>query len=103
MEFIIDGEKMRFRGTITVVSADNLSAQLIGGYKALNAAFRKCRNCMATNDTMQEKVRTECMFDDHGGYGTIGNCQTVASSNWQLKSPAYTKRQQPFGLILREK
>ena len=42
-------------------------------------------------------------IDDHGGYGTIGNCQTVASSNWQLKSPAYTKRQQPFGLTLREK
>ena len=60
MEFIIDGE-MRFRGTITVVSADNLSAQLIGGYKALNAAFRKCRNCMATIDTMQEKVRTELL------------------------------------------
>ena len=68
MEFIIDGKKMRFRGTITVVSADNLSAQLIGGYKALNAAFRKCRNCMATNDTMQEKVRTECMSNQKCNY-----------------------------------
>ena len=54
MEFLIDGEKMRFRGTVTVVSADNLSAQLMGGYKALNAAFRKCRCCMATDDTMQD-------------------------------------------------
>ena len=46
----------------------DLSAQLIGGYKALNAAFRKCRNCMATNDTMQEKVRTECMFNQKCNY-----------------------------------
>ena len=35
-----------FRGTLTVVSADNLASQLIGGYKALNSAFRKCRYCM---------------------------------------------------------
>ena len=58
MELIISGQKLRFRGTITVVSADNLSAQLMGGYKALNAAFRKCRYCMATDDTMQSKVHT---------------------------------------------
>lgn len=73
MEFIIDGKKMRFQGTITVVSADNLSAQLIGGYKALNAAFRKCQNCMATNDTMQEKVRTECMSNQKCNYWQLSN------------------------------
>lgn len=60
VEFVIDMEKMSFRGTVTVVSADNLSAQLIGGYKALNSAFRKCRYCMATDDTMQAKVN--CMY-----------------------------------------
>ena len=63
---------MRFRGTITVVSADNLSAQLIGGYKALNAAFRKCQNCMATNDTMQEKELNACLIRSV----TIGSYQT---------------------------
>ena len=61
VELVIDREKMRFRGTITVVSADNLSAQLLGGYKALNAAFCKCQGCMATVDTMQEKVHKHCM------------------------------------------
>ena len=44
------------RGTLTVVSADNLASQLIGGYKALNSAFRKCRYCMATDKQMQSKV-----------------------------------------------
>lgn len=56
VEFVVDDEKMRFRGTVTVVSADNLSAQMVGGFKALNAAFRKCRYCMATDDTMQTQV-----------------------------------------------
>ena len=57
VELIVNKEKMRFRGTVTVVSADNLSAQMVGGFKALNAAFRKCRYCMATDDTMQTKVK----------------------------------------------
>ena len=56
VEFVVNQEKMRFRGAVTVVSADNLSAQMVGGFKALNAAFRKCRYCMATDDTMQTKV-----------------------------------------------
>lgn len=54
--FLFDGAVRRFRGTVTVVSADNLASQLIGGYKALNSAFRKCRYCMATDAQMQQKV-----------------------------------------------
>ena len=56
VEFLVDQQRMRFRGTITVVSADNLSAQMMGGYKALHSAFRKCRCCMATDETMQTRV-----------------------------------------------
>ena len=44
------------RGTLAVVSGDNLSSQLLGGFKSLNSAFRKCRRCMATFDSMQKKV-----------------------------------------------
>ena len=47
---------MMYKGALTVISADNLASQLIGGYKALNAAFRKCRFCMATDEQMQSKV-----------------------------------------------
>ena len=54
--FKVEGQLRKFRGTITVVSGDNLSSQLIGGYKALNAAFRKCRYCMATDESMKTQV-----------------------------------------------
>ena len=44
------------RGTLTVVTADNLASQLIGGHQALNSAFGKCRYCIATVEQMQSKV-----------------------------------------------
>ena len=47
---------MTLRGTVTLVSADNLAAQAIGGYKALHSAFRKCRYCMAVDADIQIKV-----------------------------------------------
>ena len=47
---------MCFRGTITVVSADNLAAWALGGYKALMSAFRKCQYCMVTDAQMQREV-----------------------------------------------
>ena len=56
VEFVVNDKKMQFRGTVIVVSADNISAQIVGGFKALSAAFRKCHYCMATDDTMQTKV-----------------------------------------------
>ena len=43
-------------GTLVCVSADNLASQLIGGYKQLASATRKCRFCMATKQDVQEKV-----------------------------------------------
>ena len=44
------------KGALVAVCADNLASQAIGGYKALHSAFWKCRQCMATSDTMQTKV-----------------------------------------------
>ncbi len=38
------------------MSADNLASQLIGGYKCLASALRKCRFCMAIDQDMQSKV-----------------------------------------------
>lgn len=38
-EFTIGGIQQTFRGSIAVVTADNLASQLIGGFKALNAAL----------------------------------------------------------------
>ena len=57
MQLVVDGTEKRFRGSISVVSADNLASQELGGFKALNAALRKCRHCMTTDAEMQLKVQ----------------------------------------------
>ena len=57
MQLVVDGIEMCFRGSISVVSADNLASQELGGFKALNAALRKCRYCMTTDTEMQLKVK----------------------------------------------
>ncbi len=54
--FVVEGERKQLRGTLTVVSADNPAAQLVGGYKQLHSATRKCRDCLAIGDDMQTKV-----------------------------------------------
>ena len=56
MLFSLDGERVFFRGTVTVFSADNLAALYVGGYKALASSFRKCQYCMVTDDNMQTEV-----------------------------------------------
>ena len=56
MKFFVDGVEKVFHGSISVVSADNLASQELGGIKSLNAALRKCHHCMATSETMQTKV-----------------------------------------------
>ena len=49
VKFIVNDSTYQFRGTLTVVSADNPASHLIGGYKSLTSSLRKCRFCMATN------------------------------------------------------
>lgn len=56
MLLTVDGVAKKYHGSISVVSADNLASQELGGYKALNAALRKCRCCMTTDEDMQIKV-----------------------------------------------
>jgi hypothetical protein len=47
------------KGTLLLVSADNLTSHFIGGYKALNAALRKCRHCLATDAHTSIKFTAE--------------------------------------------
>ena len=56
VSFVIDKKAVKLHGTLVAVSADNLAANLIAGYKSLTSAFRKCRSCMAVEETMQTKV-----------------------------------------------
>ena len=56
MDFYNNGCIFNFRGTVSIVSADNLASWSIGGYKTLSSATRKCRFCMATAEKIQSKV-----------------------------------------------
>ena len=56
IDFDVNGEIYRLRGTITVFSADYLDAWAVGGFKALMSAFRKCQFCMVTDAEMQTLV-----------------------------------------------
>ena len=50
MTFNIQGEIRSLRGTLALVCADNPAAHLLGGFKSLTSALRRCRVCLATND-----------------------------------------------------
>ena len=51
-----DGETYTFRGTLTLASGDNLASHYLGGFKSPSGAFRKCRQCMGTEDEIKTKV-----------------------------------------------
>lgn len=59
---MIDKQTVKLRGTLVAVSADNPAANLIAGYKSLTSAFRKCRVCMAVEETMQTKVIMQASY-----------------------------------------
>ena len=40
-------------GTITIVSADNLASNALGGFKEGSTAHRGCRQCLATRSEMK--------------------------------------------------
>lgn len=58
--FVVDGAIQHFRGTITIVSADNPSSTLLGGFKQSASAFRCCRHCMGIEEDIQSKVMYMC-------------------------------------------
>lgn len=55
--FVINGQAYTFRGTLALISGDNLASHYLGGYKSLSSALRKCRHCMAVADDMATEVR----------------------------------------------
>ena len=54
---IRNSEQERVRGTLVLVSADNLAAHSLGGYRSLSSSIRRCRHCMATAEETRSKVR----------------------------------------------
>uniref|UniRef100_A0A1X7TQV0 C2H2-type domain-containing protein n=1 Tax=Amphimedon queenslandica TaxID=400682 RepID=A0A1X7TQV0_AMPQE len=58
-EISVNGFSQYLRGSLSVCCADNLASQLLGGFKALNAALRKCRWCMGTQSLIQTEFREQ--------------------------------------------
>ena len=53
---MVNDKRMTLQGSLLLVSADNLAAHYLGGFKSLSAAFRKCRYCLATEADINTKV-----------------------------------------------
>ena len=51
--FTVGRSQYNFQGTASLFPA---ASQYFVGYKALNAALRKCRQCLAVQEVMQSKV-----------------------------------------------
>ena len=52
-------------GTIVSISADNLRAYALGGFKEGSFAHRGCRHCMMTSDNLSTTVcfnQVYCMY-----------------------------------------
>ena len=56
MPFVINGEVCHYRGTVSIVSADNPASTSLGGFKETAAAFRFCRHCTGTEEDVQSMV-----------------------------------------------
>ena len=57
--FNIHGQQMWFQGALLAFIGDTQANNRIGGYKeSVSKAYRKCRQCLATNDIIQVKVKS---------------------------------------------
>ena len=56
--FQINNKTQCLRGALVSVVADNPASHLLGGFKNLSSAFRKCRHFLATAEDIQTKVKT---------------------------------------------
>lgn len=85
--FTIMGHSYTFRGTLALVSGDNLASHYLGGYKSLSSALRKCRHCMAVADDMATEVyiiiMCTCILYT---FVILNNCsirRNSTTTNWQ--------------------
>lgn len=56
--FLLHGEEIKLQGTLIAFVGDTPALAEVGGFKkSVGPAFRKCRECMATQKQMQQYVR----------------------------------------------
>ena len=56
LDIVLSYQRCNFKGTVSIVSADNPASQAIGGFKESSMAFRNCRLCLGTSEDIQTKV-----------------------------------------------
>lgn len=60
IDFNIHGEIVNFKLSLALIAADTLAANQISGFKeGIGFSYRKCRNCMAIFDSMNEDFMEE--------------------------------------------
>lgn len=53
----MSGKQIYSKGAVLVMLADTIAAHTIGGFKVgVGFALRRCRDCLATKETMFERV-----------------------------------------------
>ncbi len=60
MQFMLCDDPCTFYGTISTVSADNMASCALGGFKEGGIAYRFCRHCLVTSNTVRETVSKVC-------------------------------------------
>ena len=64
--FTVKQQEVCVKGSLLLFLADTLAAHQIGGYKiGVGFALRKCRNCLATSDDINEKVSIKINNNNH--------------------------------------
>lgn len=89
---------VNLRGGLLAVVADTPASQDAGGFKSgVGGAFRKCRHCMATYDTMQEHFLEEnftlrCAEDHENWLTKIVNAPTTFLQKFYSKKAGINRR-----------
>lgn len=89
---------VHLRGGLLAVVADTPASQEAGGFKSgVGGAFRKCRHCMATYNSMQEhfseeKFTLRCSEDHEKYLGKIENAPTQFLRTYYSKKTGITRR-----------
>ena len=59
----INDKEILVKGAVLAMLADTQAAHAIGGFKVgVGFSLRKCRNCLATKETMSAWVSTSCVI-----------------------------------------
>lgn len=81
-------------GTISIVSADNLASNLLGGFKEGSTAYRGCRQCFATPSQMKSTFK-EDQFDLRTPTDHSSKCDDLDAATTQAE---YDELSREFGI-----